>query len=91
MDAATTEMSEGGAADAQEMAQSPEATEDGDARDGDEPETTLVRVRDNHAAQIRNPLTRFLHAQAHGRYLPIYGGLENRRQLLDEIVVKRKT
>jgi hypothetical protein len=86
------------AANAQaEMAQSPEATAQSDAApdDDEEPDTLLLRVRDSNASQITNPLIRFLHTQAHGPYLPIYGGLENRRQLLDEIAshirVKRET
>lgn len=51
----------------------------------DEPETVTVKLRNNHYGQIENPLVRFLHRQAHGGTLPIYGGLENRDQLLDEI------
>lgn len=40
----------------------------------------------DYTQQIRNPLLRFLHAQAYGRYrLPIYPGLEQRDDLLAAI------
>ncbi len=62
--------------------------------DEDEQGTLLLAVRDDHASRIANPVVRFLHRQAHGRAVPIYGGLEGRRELLDEIAqhsVKRET
>ena len=53
--------------------------------DGDEPLDELVLAGD-YTAQIKNPLLRFLHAQAYGRTtLPLYAGIEDRAQLLDEI------
>lgn len=57
----------------------------GDNDDADEPETLLLNARTDHTDQIANPVARFLHKQAHGASLPIYGGLENRAQLLSEI------
>jgi len=40
----------------------------------------------DYTGQIRNPLLRFLHAQAYGRKkLPIYAGVTERDQLLAEI------
>ncbi len=62
--------------------------------DEDEPETLLLNMRANRINQIANPLSRFLHNQAHGSSLPIYGNLENRAQLLSEIALhmqKRET
>lgn len=53
--------------------------------DADEPLDELVLAGD-YTGQIKNPLLRFLHAQAYGRTtLPLYAGIENREQLLDEI------
>jgi hypothetical protein len=53
--------------------------------DSDEPMDELVLNQD-YTGQIRNPLLRFLHAQAYGRTrLPIYAGVENRDELLSEI------
>ena len=60
-----------------------EATDDTDA--ADEPDTVLVQVRDGASPRISNPLVNFLHRQAHGSAVPIYGGLENRDELLGEI------
>lgn len=51
----------------------------------EEPHTELLRVRDGHGPQIGNPVVGFLHKQAHGAAVPIYGGLENREELLSEI------
>ncbi len=43
-------------------------------------------VRTSHLASIRNTLARFLHWQAYGRHkLPLYGGLEERDDLLGRI------
>lgn len=57
--------------------------------DSDEPIDELVLSGD-FTRQIRNPLLRFLHAQSYGRTrLPLYAGLEDREQLLDEI--RRRT
>jgi len=61
------------------------AGEDEENVSEDEPETALLALRKDPAAQIANPVVRFLHKQAHGDALPIYGGLENRKALLDEI------
>lgn len=53
--------------------------------DSDDPMDELIIARDQ-TGQIRNPVLRFLHAQAFGRNrLPIYGGLEARDDLLSEI------
>jgi hypothetical protein len=51
----------------------------------EEPNTELLHVRDGHGPQIGNPVVGFLHRQAHGAALPIYGGIENRDELLSEI------
>jgi hypothetical protein len=78
-------------ADGRDGAPSAPAAREELAQDGDEglideeSETLLLAVRTDRAAQIANPLARFLHRQAHGTALPIYGGLEDRRELLDEI------
>jgi hypothetical protein len=61
------------------------AASESDSEDTDEPGTLLLRVRNERTGQIANPLARFLHRQAHGASLPIYGGLEDRLELLDEI------
>ena len=50
-----------------------------------EPRTVLLGLSTSPSAQIGNPVVRFLHKQAHGDALPIYGGLENQQTLLDEI------
>ncbi|MGB9723546.1 MAG: hypothetical protein ACP5OO_08820 [Chloroflexia bacterium] len=43
-------------------------------------------LKNSRLASIRNPLLRFLHAQAYGRRrLPLYGGLEEREELLKRI------
>jgi hypothetical protein len=53
--------------------------------DSDEPMDELV-LKEDYTGQIRNPLLRFLHAQAYGRTkLPIYAGVEQRDELLAEI------
>jgi hypothetical protein len=53
--------------------------------DSDEPMDELLLSGD-FTSQIRNPLLRFLHAQAYGRMtLPLYAGLEDRDELLAEI------
>ncbi len=53
--------------------------------DSDEPVDELVLSR-SQAHQVRNPLLRFLHAQAYGSArLPIYAGIEAREELLAEI------
>jgi hypothetical protein len=50
--------------------------------DSDEP-LDEIHLSRNHNQQIRNPLLRFLHAQAYGRRtLPIYSGLAQRDKLL---------
>lgn len=54
----------------------------------EEPDTLLLNVRADRTAQISNPLVRFLHKQAHGTGVPIYGGLENRNDLLREINIR---
>ena len=51
----------------------------------EEPSTQLLHVRDGHGPQIGNPVVSFLHRQAHGTNVPIYGGIENREELLGEI------
>ncbi len=53
--------------------------------DNDEPIDELLITGDPHR-QIQNPLLRFLHTQAYGRgKLPIYAGLAERDELLNEI------
>jgi hypothetical protein len=53
--------------------------------DGDEPLDEIM-LRQDAAAQIANPLLRFLHRQAYGsRRLPVYVGLEDRDDLLNDI------
>jgi len=50
--------------------------------DSDEPMDELI-LREDYTSQIRNPLLRFLHAQAYGRTkLPIYAGVAGRDDLL---------
>ena len=50
--------------------------------DSDEPMDELL-LREDYTRQIRNPLLRFLHAQAYGRTkLPIYAGVADRDDLL---------
>ncbi len=50
--------------------------------DSDEPMDELI-LRADYTSQIRNPLLRFLHAQAYGRTkLPIYAGVADRDDLL---------
>jgi hypothetical protein len=53
--------------------------------DSEEPMDELL-LDANYTGAIRNPLIRFLHAQAYGRQkLPIYAGLEARDELLQNI------
>jgi len=53
--------------------------------DSDEPMDELI-LREDYTGQIRNPLLRFLHAQAYGRTkLPIYAGVADRDNLLAAI------
>jgi len=53
--------------------------------DSDEPMDELI-LRQDYTSQIRNPLLRFLHAQAYGRTkLPIYAGVADRDDLLAAI------
>ena len=53
--------------------------------DSDEPIDELI-LNEDYTRQIRNPILRFLHAQAYGRTkLPLYAGLEDRDELLEEI------
>jgi len=50
--------------------------------DSEEPMDELI-LREDYTSQIRNPLLRFLHAQAYGRTkLPIYAGVADRDDLL---------
>jgi len=50
--------------------------------DSDEPMDELI-LREDYTSQIRNPLLRFLHAQAYGSTkLPIYAGVADRDDLL---------
>jgi hypothetical protein len=71
--------------DMEKSARTVKASEDEGMPPEDEPETVLLVLRKDPADGIANPLVRFLHKQAQGSELPIYGGLENRRALLDEI------
>lgn len=51
----------------------------------EEPLDELV-LKNSRLSSVRNPLLRFLHAQAYGRRrLPLYGGLEEREELLERI------
>lgn len=52
--------------------------------DDEEPGTLLIQVPDK-TAQIANPLTRFLHKQAHGAALPVFGKMERRAELINDI------
>jgi hypothetical protein len=53
--------------------------------DSDEPLDEVILNAD-FTNQIKNPILRFLHAQAYGRQkLPLYAGLENRDELIAEI------
>jgi hypothetical protein len=70
---------------AESDARAVKAGEDGEIPPEDEPETVLLTLRRDPKGQIANPVVRFLHKQAHGNELPIYGGLENRKALLAEI------
>ncbi len=70
----------------EEIARTVKAGEDGETPLEDEPETRLLTLR-NKPASIPNPVVNFLHRQAHGDALPIYGGLENRKALLEEIAL----
>jgi hypothetical protein len=49
-----------------------------------EPDTRLLHTPDR-TNQIQNPLARILHKLSHGASLPLYGGLERRNDLLNEI------
>ncbi|MEO8286888.1 MAG: hypothetical protein ABI670_10680 [Chloroflexota bacterium] len=69
----------------EESARAVKAGDDGEIPTEDEPDTMLLTLRKETATQIANPMVRFLHKQAHGDALPIYGGLENRKALLGEI------
>jgi hypothetical protein len=62
-----------------------EPTEPAEAEPDGEPRTVLLGLSTSPSAQIGNPVVRFLHKQAHGDALPIYGGLDNQQTLLDEI------
>lgn len=54
-----------------------------------EPQALALQVRESYRSQLDsqfgNPVVRFLHTQAHGHTLPIYGELENREQLVSQI------
>lgn len=54
-----------------------------------DPEPVSLVVRDSYREEslrnLANPVVRFLHNQAHGATVPLYGGLENRDQLLQRI------
>ena len=53
--------------------------------ESDEPLDELV-LRTSRLSEIRNPLVRFFHWQAYGRHkLPLYGGLEEREDLIAHI------
>jgi hypothetical protein len=41
-------------------------------------------------SQLGNPLLRFLHTQAHGYTIPIYGGIENRDELVSQIASRMR-
>lgn len=63
----------------------PTETEFGRDMDEDgEPDALLLSVPDK-SNQVANPVSRFLHRQAHGATLPVYGNLEHRSELLGEI------
>ena len=54
-----------------------------------EPQALALHVRESYGPQVEsqlgNPLLRFLHTQAHGKTIPIHGGIENRAELLSQI------
>ena len=70
---------------ASERVRDVEADSDIEKESEDEPETRLLEVRQDRTGQIANPLVRFLHRQAHGAHIPIFGGLENQSALTGEI------
>jgi hypothetical protein len=55
-----------------------------------EPQALALNVRESYrpqvASQLGNPLLRFLHTQAHGNTIPIHSGIENRDELVSQIV-----
>jgi len=51
----------------------------------EESNTELLLVCNGPGPQTGNPIVGFLHKQAHGAAVPIYGGIENREELLSEI------
>jgi hypothetical protein len=67
----------------------PVTDEDDDTEE--EPKTLLLTTHSDYTNQIAGPLMRFLHRLAHGTDVPIYGGLDNREQLLDEINLRVKS
>ncbi len=54
----------------------------------DEQGTLLLQTTVDPAAQITNPLVRFLHRLACGAAIPLYGGLEGRDELVKEIAAR---
>ncbi|HKP54027.1 MAG TPA: hypothetical protein VJ183_15420 [Chloroflexia bacterium] len=54
------------------------------SEDDTEPDTRLLNTPDR-INQIQNPLARILHKLSHGASLPLYGGIECRNDLLNEI------
>lgn len=55
-----------------------------------EPQALALHVRESYRSQVEsqlgNPLLRFLHTQAHGNTIPLHGGIENRDELVSQIV-----
>ena len=68
------------------VAEPPQAAEDAADTEDEEPETLLLQVKNEHTGQIANPVARFLHKLAHGPGVPIYGGLENRQELIKKVL-----
>jgi hypothetical protein len=60
-----------------------------------EAQALALHVRESYRpqvdSQLGNPLLRFLHTQAHGYTIPIHGGIENRSELVSQIVSRMRT
>jgi hypothetical protein len=59
--------------------------EDNETTGEEETDTAMLAVRSDPTLQISNPVVRFLHRQSYGDAIPVHGGLEHRRALIEEI------
>lgn len=68
----------------------PDGTNNEEEESEAEPQALALQVRESFRpqvdSQLGNPLLRFLHTQAHAYTVPIHGGIENRDELLSQIV-----